>query len=71
MTSAFLVFFRKMLMSANFTVRKGNFLPGYKENIEYYHTAKFYPQSSDLRLDIAILKFADISKNDICPKQWI
>ena len=36
------LFFLKMLMSANFTERRGKFLPYHKENIEYYHAAKFY-----------------------------
>ena len=36
------LFFRKMLISANFMARMRIFLPYYKENIEYYHAAKFY-----------------------------
>ena len=65
MTSAFFYFFEKMLISASFTGRRGKYLHFYKGNIEYYHAAQFYLECSILRLDFAILNFADITKNYI------
>ena len=70
MTSAFFIFSKNADIS-KFYGEKGKFLPCYKDDNEYYHAAKFYLQCSVLRLDIAILKFADISKNDICPNKCI
>ena len=64
----FLDFCRKLLTSADFCRYMKIFLLCCVKGLQYYDCVKFHDHSTSLRLYIAILNFADVSKIDIYAK---